>query len=80
MSNVIARFALPRLKRFKELNNGHPGRLTEEKWDAMLDDMIFAMECLSVSEVQEWEFCQVERERVNRGTRLFGKYFQALWW
>ena len=53
---VIAQFVLPRLKRFKKLNNGVPmslcfhgndvhrqGRVAKE-WDAILDKMIWSFE------------------------------------
>ena len=40
---TIAKFVLPRLKLFKKLNNGYPGREgmeTKEKWDEALNKMI----------------------------------------
>ena len=44
---TIAKFVLPRLKLFKKLNNGYPGREgmeTEEEWDEALDKMIWSFE------------------------------------
>lgn len=43
----LAKYILPRLKKFKELNNGYPGLDevdTPEKWDEALDKMIQAFE------------------------------------
>lgn len=43
----LAKYIIPRLKKFKELNNGYPGigeMDTPEKWDETLDKMIQAFE------------------------------------
>jgi hypothetical protein len=43
----LAKYIIPRLKKFKELNNGYPGISemdTHEKWDEALDKMIQAFE------------------------------------
>lgn len=43
----LAEYIIPRLKKFKELNNGYPGigeMNTPEKWDEALDKMIQAFE------------------------------------
>jgi hypothetical protein len=43
----LAKYIIPRLKKFKELNNGYPviGEMdTPEKWDEALDKMIQAFE------------------------------------
>lgn len=43
----LAKYIIPRLKKFKKLNNGYPGRGemdTPEKWDEALDKMIQAFE------------------------------------
>ena len=44
---TLAKHIIPRLKKFKELENGYPGRGemdTPEKWDEALDKMIQAFE------------------------------------
>ena len=44
---TFAKYIIPRLKKFKELNNGYPGIEevnTPEKWDEALDKMIQAFE------------------------------------
>lgn len=43
----LAKYIIPRLKKFKKLNNGYPGREemdTPKKWDEALDKMIQAFE------------------------------------
>lgn len=73
---TIAKFVLPRLKRFKELNNGFPYEETQESWNEKLDDMIYAMEF----ELKQFDTNDYDMNRVNRGFELFGKHFHYLWW
>jgi len=83
---VIAEFILPRLKRFREIANGHPGVLTEAKWNKILDKMIFSFEWTLVdSDDFTHEHStdkQLERgwKRYEEGMELFREYFMALWW
>ena len=81
---TIAKFIVPRLKAFKECKNGHPSRLTEKKWNKILDEMIEGFELYCKKD--EWEFEQDLNERndkfakVNKSLKLFSKYFHDLWW
>ena len=53
---TFAKYIIPRLKKFKKLNNGYPGREemdTPEKWDKALDKMIQAFEYV-VNEFDWW--------------------------
>lgn len=77
---TIAKFTLPRLKRFKTLNNGYPGGLSEKTWNWILEDIIYSFDTV----VHKWDEGfndeDVDWERVDLGFRLFGKYFRDLWW
>jgi len=44
MDSTLALIIVPMLKRLKELQHGHPSNLTEEYWNEMLDEMIWAFE------------------------------------
>lgn len=45
---TIAKFALPRIKRLKEVTHGYPSCFSEpEEWDKVLDEMIFAMDFIA---------------------------------
>lgn len=74
---VIAKFLVPRLKAFKECTNGFPSRLTEKKWNKILDEMIegFELHCTK----DEWEFEQDLNARneklakVNKALKHFSK-------
>lgn len=88
---TFAKYIIPRLKKFKNLNNGYPGREemdTPEKWDEALDKMIQAFEYV-VNEFDWWVDnpkydCFDEEKRIqaviNEGLQLFAKYYMDLWW
>ena len=77
LNTVLATFALPRLRRYKELSNGYPVGMTEAEWNTALDDMIYAMS-LHCVEPLTWD--DVDHERLARGCALFGTRFRDLWW
>ena len=86
----IVEFALPLIKRFKELKNGYPTELgSMEKWDEILDKIIWSME--EVVSLDEGLVLtgnnEIDRpvikeyfKKQQEGFELFGKYFQNLWW
>jgi hypothetical protein len=75
---TIAKFVLPRLRRFREVSNGYPADMTKEEWDTILNRMIYALEVCS--DDSEWLEEYVNWDRVNQGLQEFGKYFRNLWW
>lgn len=79
LDKEIAKFVYPRLVRFKELNHGSPTTITKQRWDEILDDIIYAMEIYSVG---VWEYIgddKADWKRVKRGLRAFGNWFPHLW-
>lgn len=80
LDGIIAKFALPRLKRFRKIHIGFPisPGMTEESWNDIIDDMIYALE------VCERELDTVvsdcDWDRVSRGLKYFGERFRDLWW
>lgn len=80
LDHTIAVFTLPRLRRFKELNNGYPHGFTEDSWNEAIDDMIYSLE----ASAHEWDPAtrvdEVDWSRVHRGSELMGKHFRDLWW
>lgn len=77
-------FIVPRLKVFKELNDGYPARFSsKEEWDKILDDMIEGFELNSNK--FNWETSDSNEENGNRAKvkkaiRLFQENFYDLWW
>lgn len=67
----LAAYLVPRLRRFKEINNCCPGHLTEEEWDARLNEMI------ELFSSYEEEF---NSEKQARAWRLLGENGNYLWW
>lgn len=85
LDSVICQFVLPRLQRFKMLNNGHPSGFTPEQWDATIDKMIFAFDWSLNFEDRGYyklsgEEQQAKWKQYEEGMELFAKYFRDLWW
>lgn len=78
LSDTIAKFILPRLIRFKKVNCGYPGHLTEEEWDDKLDEMIWSFEFLAGDHYSN--FNEEDWIRANEGLELFAEYYNDLWW
>lgn len=77
MDYVFSVFILPRLKRFRELHNCCPANLTPEKWENILNKMIFAFERIIEDPI---EYNEKLNKKMDEGLKLFGKYFRQLWW
>jgi len=85
LDSVICKFILPRLIRFKTLNNGFPMGLTSGEWDAILDQMIFAFDWSLNCEEDKYDKLTEKEQKENWlryevGMQQFAKYFRHLWW
>ena len=87
LEHTIAKFIAPRLKSFKELNCGVPGGVfsgtieeQSERWNEVLDQMIFAFEFVADEDRYFGPFDKEENRRVEKGLDLFREYFRSLWW
>ena len=49
-----------------------------DKWDWVLDEMIWAFECLNDDD-KTWIFEKEEEKRMEHALMMFGKYFRGLW-
>lgn len=79
LDTSLARLILPRLKRFRELNNGFPPHFTMETWNAAIDHMIEAFEFYASEEQYNCTERSIHR-RAEKGVMLFGRHFKHLWW
>ena len=71
---TIAQFIAPRLKAFRERNEGWPcGFENLAAWDAALADMQHAFETIATEGMPVYE------DHVERGLDLFRKHLQDLW-
>ena len=50
-----------------------------QKWQDILDDMIYAMESIATEKIYDIDLDTYDNERVDRGLELFGKLFCSLW-
>lgn len=77
-------FIVPRLKVFKELNDGYPARYHSiEEWNKILDEMIEGFELHSNK--FNWDTADSNEEngnmaKVKRALKLFQENFFDLWW
>ena len=76
---TIAKFALPRLKAFKEgPKSSFPAVMTSEEWDVILDKMIAAFEIMCDGD--RWPALNDEDAHTAQiGCELFGQWFTNLW-
>lgn len=76
LDQTIAKFALDRLKRFKEIKVCHPTDISSGEWDDILQKMIDSFEeiLLRDEKLDNWDL-----DKVDVGLNLFVKYFHDLW-
>ena len=88
LGDHLALYALPRLRHLRKYGPcGHPCELTDEEWEALLDDMIYALDLhardnfdhLPPLSDEEREAVYRYEGRYLRGLRAFGDYWEALW-
>jgi len=65
------------VSQLKERKQGIPGELTQEEWDSILDDIIYAF--TEEENVLDKEPYERFDERKEKGWRLFHDYFHSLW-
>jgi len=78
LNDTIAKFIIPRLKRFKKINCCYPYNIAEDKWNKQLSKIIMALE-LIIRDNGSWNFTKEETKNVDKGMNLFRKVFFNLW-
>lgn len=79
LDQQVAVWLAPRLRRFRELNNGFPHGSTSESWDAELSEMIWAAQWYAENaynhecDPQDWE-------RAMKGLQQVTARLRELWW
>ena len=76
LNYTLAKYILPRLKRFKEVCCSYPCELTETEWKEILNKMIWSFQYII-----KFDFIEEEEvdEQCQEGLDLFAKYFRDLW-
>jgi hypothetical protein len=75
---TFARFIVPRLKRFKKLNNGHPPEMTMKEWEEIIQKMIDGFSFLDSE--KRWCCEDSDFAIVDEAAALFSKWLIHLWW
>lgn len=80
LNYTLAKYILPRLKRFKEVCCSYPCELTETEWKEILNKMIWSFQyIIKNDESNELLEIMKENEQCQEGLNLFAKYFRNLW-
>ena len=79
LDRCIAGFVLPRLKAFKKRSIGRPNRVSDKRWNMMLDEMIWAFDEI-VNEKSTPMYDGKLKEKVGKDEcyRLQGEYDAAM--
>ena len=81
LDHSIAVLLLPRLRRFKELNNGYPSQFTDAEWNVVLDDMIYCFQFYAGGGPYDWNGEEGwDKERAAKGLKVFVEFYNDLWW
>jgi len=71
----LSKYIYPRLEAFRDNTYSNPIGLGSEKWDIILNKMIFAFKTLANDGIPK----DKNRKKVEEGLKLFSKYFRHLW-
>jgi len=80
LNYTVAKFVVPRIRRFREIGSSYPCNITVEKWDEILADIQFAMEF--VADDGKYNCCSeddLDMIRYRKGMKLFFEYWDTLW-
>ena len=85
MDCTLALIIHPMLVQLKATKHGYPVDLTEQEWDEILDEMIWAFEqkCRDDDWMEDYDYDQLgvkaHQKRMSNGFHLFGEYYENLW-
>ncbi len=94
MDCTLAMIIHPMLVQLKATAHGYPSGLTEERWNEILDEMIWAFghkskemdagdmcadKCSNFADPVCKECMKETQERLTKAFMLFGKYYENLW-
>lgn len=80
LNYTLAKYILPRLKRFTEVCCSYPCELTETEWKEILNKMIWSFQyIIKNDESNELLEIMKENEQCQEGLDLFAKHFRNLW-
>ena len=74
----------PQKQTKKQKDMGETDDTHFERWDWVMDEMIYAFDCKANKDdvwmrFEDMDEVKAEQERISNGFRLFGKYYESLW-
>ena len=81
LDHTIAKFIVPRLKKFQQLLAdpscvaGPPHSIAREEWALILNRMIYSFDKISSDTVN-----YSDDPKIQEGIDLFAKWYRCLWW
>lgn len=78
LDSTIAKFILPRLMCFREVNMGYPSSISEQEWNDIIDRMILAFSLLAGDAA--FLTGKEDQKKIDEGLDLFAKWYTSLWW
>ena len=81
MDYTLSYIITPMLEQLKETKHGYPSNLTLERWNEILDEMIWALRYKRdrFTSVPNEETRNEDQARLNRAFKYFGQYYENLW-
>lgn len=80
LDRVVILHTLPRLKRYRELCFGHPCCFdSQEEWWEVLDHIIWSFEQHLKDDYLSHLLDKEDRDKVEKGFKLFGEYLPGMW-
>lgn len=74
LDKTLASVIAPALKKYQKDSVSHPAGLSPKRWKEIIDKMIYSFEKISVDELFDTD------KEIDKGLRLFAKYFRQLWY
>jgi len=71
-----SQWLVPRLERFIEIQNGHPGRISEKEWTEILNKILLAHKIIAQDDLINSEEIKI----VEEGLKLYAEWYLNLWW
>lgn len=79
LDQTIAKFILPRLKRYRDINFSPPLGLTDDEWNDILNRMIVSFG-IAADDSRYSKMNKDELKIFEDGFEQFHKYFKELYW
>lgn len=70
-----SQWLVPRLERFITIKKGHPGDISDEEWNDILNKILKAHKIIAQD-----DYSSEDIKIVKEGLKLYAEWYQHLWW